>query len=90
MSIREALKRATDDEGSVRVIVELRRPSSQPAGEEALAPLRDLGLTVERVVGNKIIGSVAAKNLGALANDPSVRVVEPSRKLSLHVDGKAR
>jgi hypothetical protein len=84
MSLKDALKRANDEEASVRVIVELNTGASREAAEEDLSPLRELGLDVERVIGNKVVGSVGAKKLAAIRALPSVRAVERSEKLSLH------
>jgi hypothetical protein len=81
MSVRHALKRATRARAEVRVIVELQRRS---ADEEALDHLRGLGLVVQRVVGNKVIGAIPESRLRGLEKDESVRAVERSEKLRIH------
>lgn len=75
--LRQALKRAE----TLRVIVELEVRSPN---DEDLAHLGELGLDVERVIGNKVVGSIPAGKLEGLEADESVRVVERSAKLGLH------
>jgi hypothetical protein len=75
MSIRGAL-----DKGRVRVLVELAGPSP---GAEVLERLKKLGLAVDRIVGNKVTGSIAPNQLPNLERDASVRTVERSSKLKL-------
>jgi hypothetical protein len=75
--VRDTLKRPE----TLRVIVELGVRSPK---EKDLEHLGALGLSVERVVGNKVVGSIAAAKLQGLENDDSVRLVERSRKLGLH------
>ena len=75
--LRHALKRPD----TLRVIVELLVRSPR---EEDLVHLSELGLDVERVVGNKVVGSILAAKLECLEKDDSVRMVEPSEKLGLH------
>jgi hypothetical protein len=65
----------------LRVIVELEARSPK---DEDLAHLTELGLDVERVFGNKVVGSISRAKLEGLENDDSVRMVERSRKLGLH------
>lgn len=75
--LRDALKRPE----TLRVIVELevRAPV-----DKDLEHLGELGLDVERVVGNKVVGSIPAAKLEGLEADESVRMVERSEKLGLH------
>ncbi len=75
--LRDALKRLE----TLRVIVELEVRCPQ---EKDLEHLGDLGLDVERVVGNKVVGSIPAGKLQGLESDESVRMVERSEKLGLH------
>ena len=88
MQIRDALKRAGrpghagKSGDKLRVIVELEVRSPE---EPHLAHLSALGLDVERVIGNKVLGVIAKGKLPALEADESVRAVEPSEKLKLHV-----
>ena len=75
--LRDQLKRPE----TLRVIVELEMRSPQ---DQDLAHLGDLGLDVEQVVGNKVVGSIPAAKLEGLEADDSVRMVERSEKLGLH------
>ena len=75
--LRDELKRPE----TLRVIVELDVRSPQ---DKDLEHLGDLGLDVERVVGNKVVGSIPAAKLEGLEADDSVRMVERSEKLGLH------
>ncbi len=75
--LRDSLKRPK----TLRVIVELDMRSPE---EKDLEHLGDLGLDVERVVGNKVVGSIPAAKLQGLEADDSVRMVERSERLSLH------
>jgi hypothetical protein len=67
--------------GTLRVIVELE---AREPREKDLEHLRDLGLAVERVIGNKVVGSIPAAKLDGLEKDDSVRMVERSERLGLH------
>src|SRR3972149_10673387 len=69
--LRDQLKRPE----TLRVIVELEVRSPQ---DKDLEHLGDLGLDVERVVGNKVVGSIPAAKLEGLEADDSVRMVERS------------
>jgi hypothetical protein len=75
--LRDSLKRAE----TLRVIVELevRAPKN-----EDLEHLGSLGLDVERVIGNKVVGCIPAAKLECLEEDAAVRMVERSEKLGLH------
>ena len=75
--LRDQLKRPE----TLRVIVELEVRSPQ---DKDLEHLGDLGLDVERVVGNKVVGWIPAAKLEGLEADDSVRMVERSEKLGLH------
>jgi hypothetical protein len=75
--LRQALKRPQ----TLRVIVELEVRAPE---EKDLAHLGELGLDVERVIGNKVVGSILAAKLAGLEKDDSVRMVERSEKLGLH------
>jgi hypothetical protein len=75
--LRQALKRPE----TLRVIVELEVRSPK---DEDLAHLGELGLDVESVVGNRVVGSIPAAKLEGLEKDGSVRMVERSTKLGLH------
>jgi hypothetical protein len=69
------------DEGAVRVIVELK---SRPVEPAHLRRLEEIGLVVERVVRDKVIGLVPAEKLAALESDAIVAAVERSVKLKPH------
>lgn len=66
---------------TLRVIVELEVRSPK---DEDLEHLGDLGLDVERVFGNKVVGCIPSAKLQGLEEDESVRMVERSEKLGLH------
>jgi len=75
--LRDSLKRPK----TLRVIVELEARSPE---DKDLEHLGDLGLDVEGIVGNKVVGSIPAAKLEGLEADESVRMVERSEKLGLH------
>lgn len=54
--------------------------------DACLGALRALGLTIDRVVKNKIIGSIAADCLAALRDDARVAEVELSASLDPHAE----
>ena len=64
----------------VRVLVEL---TERAVDESTLTRLRKLGLEVEHVVRNKVVGSIASEKISRLESDAIVRIVERSRKLEL-------
>ncbi|HXV63141.1 MAG TPA: hypothetical protein VEK15_20750 [Vicinamibacteria bacterium] len=64
----------------VRVLVEL---TERAADDSMLTHLRELGLEVEQVVRNKVVGSIASEKISRLEADAIVRVVERSRNLKL-------
>ncbi|MGH9318758.1 MAG: hypothetical protein ACRD3V_02575 [Vicinamibacteria bacterium] len=80
MQLRNGLNRARAGD-KLKVIVELEMRSPE---EKDLERLGELGLKVDRVIGNKVIGSITAKQLPALEGDESVRIVECSQKLRLY------
>ena len=51
--------------------------------ESCLKRLSALGVSVDRVVGNKVLGSVKRADIPRVAADPEVIEVEEGRKLSL-------
>lgn len=70
-------------QGPLRVLVDLR------VGEpdvDCLERLREHGLTVEKVVGNKVIGTVEGERLEELRTVPEVAEVEVPSKLRPHAD----
>jgi hypothetical protein len=75
--LRDSLKRPE----TLRVIVELEVRAPK---DEDLEHLCTLGLDVERVVGNKVVGSIPAAKLEGLEDDAAVRMVERSETLGLH------
>jgi hypothetical protein len=75
--LRDSLKRPE----TLRVIVELEVRSPK---DEDLEHLGTLGLDVERVVGNKVVGCIPAAKLEGLEEDAAVRMVERSETLGLH------
>ncbi len=67
-----------DDRLRVAVALGVARPD-----EACLTRLRSLGLSIDRIVGNKVLGSVKASDKSALLADPDVVEVEVGTKLSL-------
>ncbi len=63
-----------------RLLVKPERPVSREVHVEAARDppghLGELGLDVEKVVGNKVVGSILAGKLPKLEGDDSVRLVE--------------
>jgi hypothetical protein len=84
MSLREFSKSGTGSEKR-RVLVELAAKTPTDAD---LFHLAELGLEVERCIGNKIVGAIAPSELETLRDDELVRAVELSETLKLH--GRAR
>ena len=71
---------ATPEAGSrvkVAISVRTRRPSS-----ECLERLASHGLTVNRTIGNKILGSISRSDRDALAADADVQEIEMGTQLS--------
>ena len=67
--------------GQVKVLVALHESSPD---EKCLAGLKALGLTIDKVVGNKVIGSINGAALSALGKARSVAEVETSTRLGPH------
>lgn len=67
--------------GPLQVIVDLH---TREAGDGCLQQLESLGLRVNSVAGNKVIGSVDAAELPALRAHAEVREVEVSTRLHPH------
>ena len=68
-------------DGTLSILVDLtvKKPS-----EAELARLKQKGLLVDRVIGNKITGRILPKQLKELEKDELIREVEKSTKLDLH------
>lgn len=67
--------------GPVKVMVAL---GVARAEKPLLDRLKRLGLEIDRVVGNKLIGEISADRLPSLRGDPDVSEVEESVKLRPH------
>lgn len=67
--------------GPMAVMVALSRPKPE---EACLERLRGLGLRVEGVIGNKLVGEIAEEALPGLEGDPDVLEVEVTRRLRKH------
>jgi len=65
---------------NIKLILQIS--SSEP--ESVLSELRTRGLQVDRVIGNKVIGSVDQAKLEALRNTAGVAEIEPSQRLNPH------
>jgi hypothetical protein len=68
-------------EGPVRVLVAL---TIREADEACLEALRRLGLDVEEIVGNKVIGTIEGQRLDGLKSAPEVAEVELPSRLRPH------
>ena len=79
--LRKSNQGLTEKSGYVKVLVALK--SSKP-DQASLDRLRALGLSIDRVVRNKVIGSIAADRLNALKKDPQVAEAELSVRLGPH------
>ena len=69
--------------GERRIKVFLETHAAAP-DEAALEHLRGLGFEIEKVVGNKVLGSVESAAVDQLEADPLVRTVELSRRVGKH------
>lgn len=67
--------------GPVLVLVGL---NTRRAEADCLERLEGYGLTVDRVIGNKILGTIAGDALESLRSDPEVAEVEISSQLRPH------
>ncbi len=65
----------------VEVIVDLQ--VSKP-GDELINALRQLGLNIEQIIGNKVVGTIKSPQLASLREDPRVREVEVGVNLKPH------
>ena len=69
------------DEAQVRVLVDLAVTAPDA---DTLQRLRDAGLHIDKVIQNKVIGSIERAHIPRLKQDPVVRVVEPSTQVKPH------
>ncbi len=67
-------------QGRVGVVVSL----GAPPGEGCLVRMQKLGLTINRVIGNKVLGSIDADRIRSLKEDAKVVEVELSVVLEPH------
>lgn len=79
---RPSLKDVVSRDPTERVKVAVALRSARP-GRESLERLRALGLSIDRVAGNKILGSVSVADKPAVAADPEVVEIEEGARLSL-------
>jgi hypothetical protein len=79
--LRQIGKGRAKGEEDVRVLVDL---SLREPDEACIQRLRDAGLKVEEVIGNKVIGRIAADAARSLEALPEVAGVERSVKLKPH------
>ena len=70
-----------EKQGTVKVIAAL---SVSEPDEACLRRLQSLGLSIDRTVENKIIGTIAAEKLSELRTDSDVQEVEVSVQLEPH------
>jgi hypothetical protein len=79
--LRQIDESRANGEGDVRVLValSLRKPD-----EACIQRLRDAGLKVDEVIGNKVIGRIAADAARSLEALPEVTGVERPVKLKPH------
>ncbi len=71
----------TPSTGSVEVLIDLNLPA---ADDPSLERLEAYGVTVDEVIGNKVVGSLPADRLADLRADPQVAEVELSARLKAH------
>jgi len=67
--------------GPVQVLVDLKTRTAEP---DCLRRLEANGLALDRVIGNKILGTIAGEALESLRADPGVADVEISSRLRPH------
>lgn len=79
--LRESKQDLLVKRGRVKVFVELQEGAPDA---QCLDHLHELGLTVDRVIKNKIVGSIEARFLAALEADPAVKATEVSAQLAPH------
>jgi hypothetical protein len=79
--LKRALQRSGLDmlgtQGRVRVLVALHE-----SDDSALRRLTELGLVIDRVVGNTVLGSIEPSRVAALRQDPAVAAVDLSAPLT--------
>jgi len=83
-SLRDLLNRSQQSiqrTDPVEVIVDLQ--VSKPT-DELINALRRLGLNVEQIIGNKVVGTIESPQLPSLREDPRVRDVEVGVRLKPH------
>jgi|KBSSwiStaDraftv2_1062776.scaffolds.fasta_scaffold244508_1 hypothetical protein len=83
-SLRDLLNRSQQSiqrTDPVEVIVDLQ--VSKPT-DELINALRRLGLNVEQIIGNKVVGTIESPQLASLREDPRVRDVEVGVRLKPH------
>jgi len=83
-SLRDLLNRSQQSiqrTDPVEVIVDLQ--VSKPT-DELINALRRLGLNVEQIIGNKVVGTIESPQLASLREDPRVRDVEVGVRLKSH------
>ncbi len=79
--VLRASRAGTGAGGTRRVLVALNVPEANP---ETLDELRAIGLAVESVIGNKVVGAIADGDLARLRASPRVADVEESTTLRPH------
>jgi len=83
-NLKEVLRKIkynVDKDGKVKVMVALN--TAEP-DESSLARFRRMKFSIDRVVGNKLIGSIPENNLEKLKRDPQVSETELSVPLKTH------
>ena len=79
--LRSAALGVGEPHEQVKVLVEL---SVADLGTDGLDELRAIGLSIDEVIHNKILGSIMASEIEALRSHRFVTEVELSHKLKLH------
>ena len=79
--LRQVRWASTSPEGHVNVLVALNSPE---VSSETRAKLEAAGLEVDRVIKNKIIGSISSDKIDSLKALPEVEEVESSVRLEPH------
>ena len=78
-SLRERVRKLRGERK--KILVDVDAPE---ADEEILSGLRDAGMTVERVLGNKVLGEIDTRLIPTLRSVGHVRAVEESAQLKPH------
>jgi hypothetical protein len=80
--VRSAGESLGERQGSIDVLVDLKTRTAEPECLEHLK--KAYGLSSDRVIGNKVLGTISGDSLESLRRDPAVAEVEVSSRLRPH------